>query len=360
VSSPESVIAALARLRIGFGYDIHRFEWGLPLKLGGVKIDYEAGLTSHTDGDAVCHAVTDALLSACGAGDIGMHFPPGDKRYKDAESLRLLGEMVTFLRRRNLEQILNVTVTVVTEEPKLRPWARSISGSLAAVLGLDPSQVAVGAGTNEKFDAVGQGEALVAFANVLLLVREGAMPPLPPAHGAVPSTAQSGEHIPERVKQFEKAVTTKLPPLPQAPRPQPGATLILYTDGASRGNPGPASTGWVLFDDQGRVVHEQGTTLGRMSNNEAEYAAVLEALSWVEKTLGTQFSLELRMDSELLVKQLKGEYRVKAPNLQPTWLLAMNALGAFDNVVLKYVPRAENARADALANRALDDQKGAT
>lgn len=385
----------LACLRVGFGHDIHRFAVGPKLKLGGITIPHTHGLESHSDGDAVCHALMDALLAACGLPDIGQVFPPDDPTLKGADSYLLLLNLFTALRRSGLDRVLSAQVTILAEHPKLAGHTQQIREHLAAALQIGPGQMAVSCGTNEKFDAVGRGDALVAFAHVLLLVKPAgaAREPLPerpwesetsaaerpvaqpvkhgrdllsgrrPAESSEPVSASAGqtgldleemEHLPERAKHFERAVNTKLPPLPKAPKPKAGASLILYTDGGSRGNPGPAATGWVLFDDQGRIVHEQGTFLGEMTNNEAEYSALEEAFAWIRKQLGTDLRLTIRMDSELIVKQLKGEYQVKAENLRPTYLLLLNQLTEFHWVQLEHVPRAQNARADALANQAMD------
>lgn len=387
----------LSRLRVGFGHDIHRFAVGYPLVLGGVLIEHTHGLESHTDGDAVTHALMDALLSACGLPDIGVIYPTDDPKLAGIASDHLLHDLMRTLRHSYIESILNVNLTVLAEHPRINPQREEIVRHLAAQLQLNPGQISLSAGTNEKFDAVGRGEALVAFAQVLLLLKpesvtreplngrpweeraaaqavptsRGAADPLSgrrlerreshhdtPVEAGLPFVQEEHEeieHLPERVKQFEKAVNTKLPPLPKAPHPKAGATLILYTDGGSRGNPGPAATGWVLFDDQGRIVHEQGTFLGDMTNNEAEYSALEEAFAWIRKHVGTDVRLTVRMDSELIVKQLKGEYQVKAENLRPTYLMLLNQLADFHWANMEHVPRAQNARADALANRALDE-----
>ncbi|MCH7472909.1 2-C-methyl-D-erythritol 2,4-cyclodiphosphate synthase [bacterium] len=343
-------LGQLSGLRVGFGYDIHSFEEGAPLKLGGAEIDHTHGLVSHTDGDAVCHAVTDALLSACGMPDIGTVFPPGDERLKGEDSLRLLEGVADALYNGKLKCILNLGVTVLTEHPQIAPERTRIRGLLASVLRINPGQVSVSAGTNEKLDAIGRGEALAAFANVLLIVDE---------HNAERSgqrepNDEGDEALPARAKQFDQAVKTKIPPLPEAPRPSPGDELIVYTDGASRGNPGPAASGWVLFDSQGRLVHEQGTTLGKKTNNEAEYAAVGEALDWISEHLGTDFRLTIRVDSQLVARQLRGEYKIKAANLRQQAMLVMNVLMSFTMASIEEISRGENTRADALANRALD------
>ncbi|MCC7477124.1 2-C-methyl-D-erythritol 2,4-cyclodiphosphate synthase [bacterium] len=395
----SEALELVSRLRTGFGHDIHRFAVGPALKLGGVSIPHSHGLESHSDGDAVCHALMDALLAACGLPDIGVVFPPEGPALRGADSYLLLLNLYDALRRSGLDRVLSAQVTIIAEHPKISPYAAEIRERLASALKISPAQLAVSAGTNEKFDSIGRGEALMVFANVLLLIEPLSVtreplperlysdaanarqqPPLPHARGgddplsgrrsqhsdlpveasaAGPHDAQfnpEDEHLPERVKRFEKAVNTKLPPLPKAPHPQPGASLILYTDGGSRGNPGPAATGWVLFDDQGRVVHEQGSFLGSMTNNEAEYAALEEAFAWIRREVGTDIRLIIRMDSELIVKQLKGEYQVKAEHLRPTYLRLLNQLTEFHWANLEHVPRAQNARADALVNQALDSK----
>lgn len=359
----SEVQAQLSRLRVGFGYDIHKFAAGRPLVLGGVHIDHPRGLESHTDGDAVCHAVTDALLSACGLPDIGTVFPPEDDALRGAESDLLLQQTVQGLYNSTLETVLNLSVTVLCEAPKLAPHRSSIIRQLADCLGTEQSRISVSAGTNEKFDAVGRGEALVAFAHVLVLLKEPAQQPAARARQSelteLAATAEplgapaAGGGLPPRAQAFERAVQTKLAPLPLAPPPKAGDALILYTDGASRGNPGPAALGWVLLNAEGLLVHEQGKALGSLTNNEAEYAAVRDALEWIELHLGTQFRLTLRMDSELAVKQLRGEYKIKAENLRQGALLAMSQLAAFRELRIEHVPRAENSRADALCNQAL-------
>lgn len=357
-------LAQLSRLRVGFGYDIHKFTDGLPLVLGGVHIDHPRGLHSHTDGDAVCHAVTDALLSACGLPDIGTVFPPEDESLRGAQSDLLLRQTAQGLYNSALEAVLSLSVTVLCEEPKLAPHRAAMIRQLASCLSTEEARISVSAGTNEKFDAVGSGEALVAFAHILVLLKEPAPSPTPPMrhselaeYAVVPeatgkNTSDRGCVSP-RAQAFERALKTKLVPLPLAPPPKPGDELILYTDGASRGNPGPAAAGWVLLNAEGLLVHEQGKALGRLTNNEAEYAAVREALEWIELSLGTHFRLTLRMDSELAVRQLRGEYKVKADNLRQSALLVMNQLAAFQELRIEHVPRAENSRADALCNQAL-------
>ncbi len=130
------------------------------------------------------------------------------------------------------------------------------------------------------------------------------------------------------------------------------ASLAVYIDGASRGNPGPAAIGIVIKDGAGRVVREISEFIGRGTNNVAEYRALIRALE--EAALLGARTITLRSDSELLVRQLRGEYKVKSPDLSPLHLEAHRLLKGFPKVMVERIPRGENAAADALANRALD------
>ena len=157
--------------RIGTGYDLHVFAEGRPLRLGGVTIPYDRGLKGHSDADAVCHAVTDAILGAANLGDIGRLFPDTDPRWKDADSLKLLADAAARVRDAGW-QVVNVDVVVIAERPKIGPHAAAMQQSLAAALGLDPGAIAIKGKTNEGVDATGRGEALAVHA-VALIARAG-------------------------------------------------------------------------------------------------------------------------------------------------------------------------------------------
>ena len=153
--------------RIGVGYDLHRLVPGRRLVLGGVEVASETGALGHSDADVVCHAVTDALLGAASAGDIGQHFPDTDAAWKDASSVELLRQVVSLIRGRGFA-IVNVDVVVLLERPKLGPYRAQIAATLADALGIAPEAVGVKAKTNEGVDAVGRGEAIAAHAVALL------------------------------------------------------------------------------------------------------------------------------------------------------------------------------------------------
>ena len=159
-------------MRIGCGYDSHRFVEGRRLVLGGVEIPFERGLDGWSDADVVTHAVIDALCGAAGLGDIGTLFPAGDERFRDVSSLVLLDEVVGMVRERGMD-VVNVDVTVVAEEPTLAAHISGMRRCLGAPMHLPPERVSVKAKTNEHMGFVGRGEGIAAFAVVLLRLSRG-------------------------------------------------------------------------------------------------------------------------------------------------------------------------------------------
>jgi 2-C-methyl-D-erythritol 4-phosphate cytidylyltransferase/2-C-methyl-D-erythritol 2,4-cyclodiphosphate synthase len=160
--------AAAAMLRIGNGYDLHRLVPGRPLILGGVPISFAKGLQGHSDADAVCHALTDAILGAAGAGDIGRHFPDTDAAWKDANSVELLRQAARIVRSRGF-RVVNVDVVVIAQAPKLAPYIEPMRNCLAGALGCDPGQISVKGKTNEGVDSMGAGESVAVHAVALLM-----------------------------------------------------------------------------------------------------------------------------------------------------------------------------------------------
>ncbi len=150
--------------RTGLGYDSHRFAPDRPLLLGGVRIDHNMGLTGHSDADVLLHAVTDALLGAIGADDIGELFPNSDPALAGADSTRFVAAAMDKLA----EQVVNCDVTLLAETPKLSGHKPAIRRSLADLLAVSEADVAVKAKTNEQMGAIGRGEGIVAIAAVLI------------------------------------------------------------------------------------------------------------------------------------------------------------------------------------------------
>lgn len=154
-------------MRIGFGYDSHAFDDERDCILGGVLLPDAPGLRGFSDGDAVAHALIDALLGAAGLGDIGGHFPPGDERWRDADSMELLERTVALTRDAGY-RVENVDLTVVCESPKIAPVAQLIRESLARALGVDASRISVKGKTNEGMGWEGRREGLAVYAVALL------------------------------------------------------------------------------------------------------------------------------------------------------------------------------------------------
>ncbi len=153
--------------RAGLGYDLHRLVEGRPLILGGVTIPFEKGLAGHSDADAICHAVTDAILGAAGAGDIGRHFPDTDSKWKGASSIELLRKAVEIVRAQGLA-VGNVDATVILERPKLAPHVDAMRAKLADVLGVTIDRVSIKGKTNEGVGELGRGEAIAVHAIALV------------------------------------------------------------------------------------------------------------------------------------------------------------------------------------------------
>lgn len=156
-----------SRVRIGTGYDLHRLVEGRPLVLGGVTIPFDRGLAGHSDADAICHAVTDAVLGAAAAGDIGRHFPDSDPRWKDASSIDLLRRAAAIVRAAGYT-VGNVDVVVIAERPKLGPFVEEMRARVAEALGADVSAVSVKGKTNEGVGELGRGEAVAVHAVAIL------------------------------------------------------------------------------------------------------------------------------------------------------------------------------------------------
>lgn len=152
--------------RIGFGWDSHEFQPGIPLRIGGVQLPHDSGLAGHSDGDVLLHALTDALLGAVAAGDIGSYFPPSDPQWKGADSAVFLREAMKQIAAKGY-RVGNVDCTLILAAPKIGPHASAIQQSVAQLLGVAPELVGVKAKTPE-----GIGTDNAAIANVVVLLTE--------------------------------------------------------------------------------------------------------------------------------------------------------------------------------------------
>jgi 2-C-methyl-D-erythritol 2,4-cyclodiphosphate synthase len=150
------------KIMIGFGYDTHRLAAGETLILGGIRIESEFGTVAHSDGDAVLHALTDALLGAAALGDIGEHFPDIDSKYKDADSGIFVKEVVKMLNDRDL-MIGNIDLTIVIEKPNLQPYKTAMKANIAQLCNIEPDRVNIKAKTAEMMGHIGRGEGIEAY-----------------------------------------------------------------------------------------------------------------------------------------------------------------------------------------------------
>ena len=157
----------MANLRIGHGFDLHVLTEGRKLILGGVEIPYSLGLMGHSDADVLTHALMDAMLGALALGDIGLHFPPDDNKYKDISSLKLLKHVQELIAKQGYN-IVNIDSTILAQKPKLLPFINDIRASIANTLNLDIANISVKATTTEKMGDIGKGLAIATEAVVLL------------------------------------------------------------------------------------------------------------------------------------------------------------------------------------------------
>ncbi len=155
-------------IRVGFGYDVHRFQADRKLILGGIEIPYEKGLMGHSDADVLSHAIGDALLGAAALRDIGYHFPPSDEKFKDISSLVILQEIRKLLHQVGAK-IEHVDSTIVAEKPKMAPYIENMRAVLAETLTIEVSQISVKATTTEGLGFTGTGQGIVVYAVATIL-----------------------------------------------------------------------------------------------------------------------------------------------------------------------------------------------
>lgn len=165
-------------MRIGVGYDSHRFAEGIPLVLGGVDIPDHPGLLGHSDGDALVHSIIDALLGAVGEGDVGTHFPPSDQRWRGASSLTLLARIAEMLATKGWS-VVNLDAVVVAESPKIAPLVESMRARLGGALSVSPDRISIKGKSNEGLGWIGAGEGLAVHAVACLSEDAGDITPSP-------------------------------------------------------------------------------------------------------------------------------------------------------------------------------------
>lgn len=154
-------------MRVGFGYDVHRFATGRKLIIGGVEIPHEKGLLGHSDADVLCHAIGDALLGAASLGDLGHYFPSSDEKFRNISSLIILNEICKLLDWSKL-QIVNIDSTIVTEKPRISPYINQMKNNVAKNLNIKINQVSIKATTSDGLGFAGIGQGIAAYAVCLI------------------------------------------------------------------------------------------------------------------------------------------------------------------------------------------------
>ncbi|OGK10687.1 MAG: 2-C-methyl-D-erythritol 2,4-cyclodiphosphate synthase [Candidatus Riflebacteria bacterium RBG_13_59_9] len=323
------------RTRIGSGFDIHRTQRGLPLVLGGVKIDCDFGLVSETDGDVVLHALADAILAAAGLPDIGEHFPPGQYRGAELKSDELLGQVWKEAQDHGLE-LEQVDATIFAEEPSLAEYYTAMQQKLAALLGVTEASISVKARTFEGLGSIGEGKAIAAMALVLAMQKHA---------GANISPARTGDIFSEKFAlEHEGEICSD--------------AVLVNADGGSRGNPGPAAAGVLAREMKGPILFSEGRHLGNTTSNVAEYESVLLALqSLVERRLAHR-RIVILLDSKLVYSQIVGRFKAKDLRMRKLLSRVLSEIKRFSNLRFSLVPREENRAADGIVNKVLDDYSG--
>lgn len=158
----------MEKIRIGHGFDVHKFTDGKPLIIGGIEIEYGRGLEGHSDADVLTHAIMDALLGAASLGDIGHHFPPSDISFKDADSLKLLSEVTTMIHEAGYISIINIDCIIMAEEPKVNKYIPAMRKKISEILKINISSVSIKATTTEQLGFVGRKEGIAATAVCLI------------------------------------------------------------------------------------------------------------------------------------------------------------------------------------------------
>ncbi|MHA2621173.1 MAG: 2-C-methyl-D-erythritol 2,4-cyclodiphosphate synthase [bacterium JZ-2024 1] len=350
-------------VRVGLGFDVHPLVKGHPFYLVGICISTEIGPAGFSDGDALSHAVADALLGAVGVGDVGSIFKKGDPRFKGIAGDILLEATVKIVESAGWKPA-QVDTVIWLEDPPLAPVVPAISTRLAEVLGIEVDAISVKAKRGEGLGFVGRREGVAVWAVAVTT-------PCEPSHvdrdtilqeAFRKSQHRKGEasslNRPERLSGTKPLPT--LPAkrtkahrlnLPDGYKVDPSASVTIYLDGGAHPNPGPAAAGIVIvFPDGPRL--KAGKFLGeKLTNNEAEYHALLWALEEARQ-LGVQKVL-IRSDSELLVYQITGMYRVKMPHLKALHKKVQDRIREFKDFRIEVIPRSLNSEADMEVTRVL-------
>lgn len=332
-------------MRIGLGYDIHRLVPGKGFLLGGSKVHCNLQADAHSDGDVLIHALIDAILGAYSLGDIGTHFPDTDPQYEGVSSLKLLETVLKMIKEDFL--ISSVDSVVILEEPKVSHLGDEIRERIGRILKAPTDRISVKFKTHERLGPLGESEAIASIAVVLFDE---------PQHPS--STPHPAEETRDRPPERRTAgyPAPKIEAVQLIPESEFKAlrTIHIYTDGASRGNPGPAASAVAITAPDGRLYKVFGRRVGEQTNNYAEYTALVMALQYLIKNRLNDRRILFHLDSELIVKQVQGSYKVKEKTLKPLYAKVTDYLLMIKQFAFKWIPREKNTLADTHCRHLLD------
>lgn len=340
-------------IRAGIGFDAHVFDKSRRLVLGGVEIPNSVGLAGHSDADVIVHAICDAVLGACALGDLGTHFPDSDPKWKNSSSLALLKRCAELASKKGFVVIF-IDATAILEKPKIAPYIEAMRQNIAGALGLENGEsVSVKATTTEKMGFTGRGEGIAAMAIATVETIKRSKAPLSETSTIQKKSkakTEGKESLPATI--YRNAPGTSKEHSSLVPMLKEMVSILCFTDGATLGNPGPSGCAAVICEPSGVPVCAFSWPIGNATNNIAEYSALLELLEFLNGAGLAGSKIEIRMDSELVVKQLNGLYKVKSPNMAQLFAETTSVMAAFKNLKIVYVPRGENSVADLLAKEA--------
>jgi len=326
----------MSKIRIGMGFDIHRTKRGVPLILGGYEVASEFGLVSNTDGDVVLHAIIDAMLACARLPDIGMIFPPQNTTIVGARSSELVREAMRLVKGAGF-RLDQVDITILAECPPLSPHYRGIEQSISRLLEIPPENVTVKARSFEGLGEIGRCEAIAAYALVV---------------GTSVARRQKGTPKAEAISKLAIGI--------EAYPEDEKRAYLLYTDGASRGNPGRSACGYILKSPEGTLVDSKVKSLGLRTNNEAEYEGVILGLERVLELRGAEVRVVVHIDSELVFNQIIGKYKIKDENLRDLHAEVARRLQALSSqgkeIKFLRIGREYNKQADELVRRLLQEE----
>lgn len=330
-----------SNIRVGIGFDVHRLVKGRKLILAGLEIDFPKGLLGHSDADVIAHSVMSAILGAMAQGSLGDHFPDTDPEYKDARSIDLL-ERVRILMEEQGYSVGNIDVMIICESPKLAPYISQMQMNLSEALRVPIDRISIKATTSEGLGFIGRGDGIACQA-VSLLIRQPEVTGEP-----------RGRHLWKKRIAEDDDASREYPKLPEE-KPEGVSECIVYVDGASDGNPGPSGIG-AIFEVPGRgIIGCISEVIGEATNNEAEYKAAIRAAE-ICRNWGIK-KLVMMTDSQLMVKQVNGSYKVKNQRILNLYNSLMLILSSFTDWRIEYISRDENEKADRLSRLALKKVK---